>query len=183
MHNLTLVIPNFLAVELRIPRSINPKHYFQLVTALASEVAKMRMLIVSFKKIEKCLICCLLETPLLNFKVSWSGVPTQSLTVAASVTSKQVCIVLFVLFCEQLKLKLSTYLFSTTITAPGCLLIERSVVKSQATAALKRVLGHDAKLLSKNVQWLPLIRLMRVFLTRREKHLKKGMFFSLSAAS
>lgn len=70
-------------------------------------------------------------------------------------------------------MKLSTYLFSTTVAAAGCSLIERSVVKSPAAAALKRVLGHDAKLLSKNVQLLPLVRLMRVCLTGRLKHPQK----------
>lgn len=73
-------------------------------------------------------------------------------------------------------MKPSTYLFSTTVAAAGCLLIERSVVKSPAAAALKRVLGHVAKLLSKNVQLLPLVRLMRVCLTGRIKPKKQGCF-------
>lgn len=66
------------------------------------------------------------------------------------------------LFGEQHKMKLCTYLFSATVTAAGCSLIERSAVTSQAAAALKRVLGPDAKLLSKNVQLLPLVLLRRV---------------------
>lgn len=129
---------------------------------------------------EKCVICCLLEACLHNSRVFWSGVLMQSLTVAASISWKQV---LLRLFWEQLKMKLSTYLFSTTVAAAGCSLIERSVVKFPAAAALKRVLGHDAKLLSKNVQMLPLVRLMRVCLTGRLKHPKKGMFLSILAAS
>lgn len=87
------------------------------------------------------------------------------------------------IFGEQLKIQLSKYLFSTTVAAAGCLLIERSVVKSPAAAALKLVLGHDAKLLSKNVQLLPLVWLMRVCLTGRIKLHQKGMFLSISAAS
>lgn len=74
-------------------------------------------------------------------------------------------------------MKRSTYLCSTTVAAAGCSLIERSVVKSPAAAALKRVLGHDAKLLSKNVQLLPLVRLIRVCLTGRIKDPKKRDVF------
>lgn len=77
---------------------------------------------------------------------------------------------------ELLKMKSYTYLFSASAAAAGCSLIERSVVKSQAAAALRSVLGRDAKLLSKNVQLLPLVLVTRTCLNGREKRRKKGSF-------
>lgn len=86
---------------------------------------------------------------------------------------------LFVFFLKQL----NTHIYSAvTLAAAGCSLIERSVVKSQASAALRSVLGPDAKLLSKNVQLLSIVLLMRACLNGREKH-RKSLFSSLAAAS
>lgn len=67
-------------------------------------------------------------------------------------------------------------------TEAGCLLIERSVTESQAGAALRSVLGPDAKLLSKNVRLLPLVVFMSSCLNGGEKH-RKSLFSSLAAAS
>lgn len=92
--------------------------------------------------------------------------------------------VLFFVVCLFVFLKqLNTHIYSAvTLAAAGCSLIERSVVKSQASAALRSVLGPDAKLLSKNVQLLSIVLLMRACLNGREKH-RKSLFSSLAAAS